>query len=385
MNTATDDFFRSRLDQMIELRHPLAVLASRMPWQEIEASIAQCFARQVRQGKKIEDVDLFGGVSALVGGGVSNAGRPRLPLRLMISLLYLKHAFNESDEGVVERWAETPTWQYFSGQEYFEHRWPCDPSLLVRFRRSLGEEGVEQLLASTINVAVTLKLIAKKQLATVIVDSTVMPKAIGHPTDSKMLETARSKLVEAAKGVGIELKQTYAKEGHHLKFKAARYAHAKQFRRMRKAIKRQWKCRTTCEFRGKVGIALTLKPNLIVGARSFEGNPYDGHTLYQQIEQEIELQASRQAVEPIIGHLKEDHRMGRCHLKGEEGDRLHAVLCAAGYNIRWLLRMIAKKGLKPFLRLIEMTAIEAAGRWFRKIWSSITPADAHPIPRLGWI
>jgi hypothetical protein len=155
MNTATtDDFFRSRLDQMIELRHPLAVLASRLPWQEIEASIAQSFARQVRQGKKIEDVDLFGGVSTIVGTGVSNAGRPRLPLRLMTSLLYLKHAFNES-----ERWAETPTWQYFSGQEYFEHRWPCDPSLLVRFRRSLGEEGVEQLLASTINVAVTLKLI----------------------------------------------------------------------------------------------------------------------------------------------------------------------------------------------------------------------------------
>jgi IS5 family transposase len=126
----------------------------------------------------------------------------------MTSLLYLKHAFNESDEGVVERWAVTPTWQHFSGQEYFEHRWPCDPSLLVRFRRSLGEEGVEQLLASTINVTVTLKLIAKKQLATVIVDSTVMPKAIAHPTGGKMLETAR-------------------------------YAHAEQFRRMRKAIKRQ--------------------------------------------------------------------------------------------------------------------------------------------------
>ena len=77
MNTATtDDFFRSRLDQMIELRHPLAVLASRMPWQEIEASIAQCFARQVRQGRKIEDDDLFGGVSALVGGGVYNATPP---------------------------------------------------------------------------------------------------------------------------------------------------------------------------------------------------------------------------------------------------------------------------------------------------------------------
>ena len=51
-------------------------------------------------------------------------------------------------------------------------------------------------------------------------------------------------------------------------------------------------------------------------------------------EQEIKLLARRQAVEPIIGHLKEDHRMGRCYLKGEEGDRLHAVLCAVGYNIR---------------------------------------------------
>ena len=51
-----------------------------------------------------------------------------------------------------------------------------------------------------------------------------------------------------------------------------------------------------------------------------------------------------QAIEPIIGHLKADHRMDRCHLKGEQGDRLHAVLCAAGYNIRWLLRMIVKKG-----------------------------------------
>lgn len=64
----------------------------------------------------------------------------------------------------------------------------------------------------------------------------------------------------------------------------------------------------------------------------------------------------RQAIEPIIGHLKQDHGMNRCHLKGEAGDRLHAVLCAAGYNIRWLLRMIARKGLAflahLFLRLL---------------------------------
>jgi IS5 family transposase len=53
----------------------------------------------------------------------------------------------------------------------------------------------------------------------------------------------------------------------------------------------------------------------------------------------------RQEIEPIIGHLKADQRMDRCNLKGSEGDALRAVLCAAGYNIRWLLRMIVKKGL----------------------------------------
>ena len=60
----------------------------------------------------------------------------------------------------------------------------------------------------------------------------------------------------------------------------------------------------------------------------------------------------RQAIEPVIGHLKSDHRMERCHLKGSLGDSLHAVLCAAGYNIRWLMRMILKYGIRHFLRLI---------------------------------
>jgi IS5 family transposase len=235
----TDDFFRYRLDQMIDLRHPLAMLANRMPWQDIEASLAQRWARQVKVGKKSEDLDLFGQVSVLADGDFSNAGRPRLTTRLIVALLYLKHAFNESDENVIHRWGETPTWQYFSGNEYFEHQWPCDPTQLGRFRKTLDEEGVEELLARTMEVAITLKLIAKKELTRVIVDSTVQEKAVAHPTDSKLLETARSKAVEAAKAEGIELKQTYAKEGQPLGYKAGRYPHARQFKRMRKVIKRK--------------------------------------------------------------------------------------------------------------------------------------------------
>ena len=458
-----DDFFRSRLDQMIDLRHPLAVLASRMPWQEIEASLAHQFARQVKAGKQIEDIGLFGPEVKVVGGGKSNAGRPRLPIRLMVSLLYLKHAFNESDEGVVERWAETPTWQYFSGMDYFEHRLPCDATLIGKFRKLIGEQGVEELLSQTISVALNLKVIPKKALETVVVDSTVQPKAIAHPTDSRLLEVARQKLVAVAKDAGISLKQTFAKEGKQLTRKAGGYAHARQFRRMRKPINRQrtivaklgrqierqmatlaedmkqtinealhkaqrlvtqtkhrktkgipklysWhapevevfakgKARTPYEFGVKVGITSTLKGNLILGARSFPNNPYDGHTLAEQLEQasilsnstikdvyvdlgyrgvdqqnpdvsikhrgkykrlndkERRLLKRRQAIEPIIGHLKSDHRMNRCHLKGAEGDAIHAVLCAAGFNIRWLLRMIRKKGIRLYLTLIKVLGL----------------------------
>jgi transposase, IS5 family len=165
------------------------------------------------------------------------------------------------------------------------------------------------------------------------------------------------------------------------------------------------KARQPYEFGVKVGIASTLSSNLIVGARAFHGNPYDGHTLNEQLEQAtILMQDSsakpatafvdlgyrgveaqnpdvhivhrgkskriseqerrqlrrRQAIEPIIGHLKADHRMDRCHLKGAQGDRLHAVLCAAGYNIRWLLRMIAKKGIalrRLYLRLCTVAGV----------------------------
>lgn len=470
---ATDDFFRSRIDHMIDLRNPLAVLASRMPWQEIEAQAARVFSRKGRAGVKMPELDLFG-EQAQRAPVTSRAGRPRVPVRIMIALLYLKHAFNESDEGVVARWGETPTWQFFSGRAYFEHRPPCDASTLIKFRKLLGEEGVEELLAQTINVAVALKLIESRELSRVIVDSTVQHKAIAHPTDSRLLETARVKLVEAAKDAGIDLKQTFAKEGKALSHKAGRYAHARQFKRMRRSIKRQrtivgrlqreidrkasaiaaavrqaldktlhkaarivaqsgqrkapkgqpklyaWhapevdciskgKARTPYEFGVKVGIASTLKGNLIVGARAFHGNPYDGHTLNEQLEQiTILMQDSaakpatafvdlgyrgvdagnpdvrivhrgkakriseqekkqlkrRQAIEPMIGHLKADHRMGRCHLKGEIGDRLHAVLCAAGYNIRWLLRMIAKKGgaflSAIFLHLCQSASLSAS-------------------------
>lgn len=182
------------------------------------------------------------------------------------------------------------------------------------------------------------------------------------------------------------------------------------------------KAKTPYEFGVKVGIASTLKSNLVVGAKAFHGNPYDGHTLNEQLvqaailmqdgkakpttafvdlgyrgvdaqnpdvhivhrgkskrisEQERKLLKRRQAIEPIIGHLKADHRMDRCHLKGEIGDRLHAVLCAAGYNIRWLLRMIVKKGVpflqRLYLRLCAMAGVQPSWWLTLRTWLAGTP------------
>ncbi len=447
---ATDDFFRSRIDQMIDLRHPLAVLAHRMPWAQIEAALAPALAHKDRSGTLVDDVDLFGPSAQVVGAGVSAAGRPRRSIRLMASLLYLKHAFDLSDEELVERWTENVVWQYFSGNEYYEPRPPCDATQIGRFRRAIGEAGVEELLKATIDTAVATKAVRPNEFERVIVDSTVQEKAIAFPTDSRLLEIARHKVVTAAKAAGIALKQTFAAEGKSLRRRAGGYAHARQYKRLRRVLKRQrtvlgivlrevqrkiatattesgatlhrlktmmeraerirtqqpkdknklyamhapevecigkGKARQPYEFGVKASIAVTHRRGLIVGARTFPGNPYDGHVLSAQLEQTSILLEDvgrtpkqvvvdlgyrgvdadnpgveiihrgrfksitnqqrrwlkrRQAIEPAIGHLKADHRMNRCWLAGSLGDALHTVLCAAGYNLRWLLRAVVR-------------------------------------------
>jgi hypothetical protein len=122
----------------------VAVLARRIPWQDIEASLAYRFARAAKVGKQIEYLDLFGAAAVVLSAvSVSKGGRPRLSLRLTVALRSLKNTFNESDEALVERFGETPTWQYFSGMAYFEHRWPCHLKADHRMNRChlLGAQG----------------------------------------------------------------------------------------------------------------------------------------------------------------------------------------------------------------------------------------------------
>ncbi|QEO95835.1 transposase [Xanthomonas oryzae pv. oryzicola] len=211
-----DELFRSRLENQIDVRHPLVQLSHRLPWSALEQVL-----------------------SPRLPATTSTGGRPALPVRLIAGLLYLKHAYDLSDEAVCERWLENPYWQFFTGEVVFQTCLPCDPSSLTRWRQRLGEAGMEELLAHTINTAHAMKAVDARELSRVIVDTTVQEKAIAHPTDSRLLEVARKKLVLLAKRHGIVLRQTYVRQGTGLSRKAGRYAHARQFKRMRKVLRRQ--------------------------------------------------------------------------------------------------------------------------------------------------
>lgn len=331
--------FQAHFKQILNPEHPLIRLADQIDWPRFDVAFADCYH---------EDL-----------------GAPAKATRLMVGLLYLKYAFDESDESVVERWVENPYWQYFCGFTHMQHEAPIDPSSLSRWRKRVGAERLELLLKETVELAVREKHVPKKDLQQVTVDTTVQEKNITYPTDSKLLYTAIRKLSEAAKTNGITLRQSYVRVGKRAVTKAGRYAHAKQFRRMRRELKRlrtwvgrlvrdirrkasdipddleevltkaerlqnqqpqdskklySWhepevqciskgKARQRYEFGQKVAVATTNRSNWIVAAKLLEGNPYDGHTLAET----LTAAESITGVEPTDAYVDKGYRGHGCH------------------------------------------------------------------------
>jgi IS5 family transposase len=169
---SSGDLYRSRLDQILDQRHELFRLAGLIDRDRFD----QEFGRFYR-----------------------SLGLPAKPTRLMVGLSYLQHTVNLSDEAVVQRWTENPYWQWFCGCDYFQHEQPCDPSSLTRWRKRLGPEGLEKLLAATIRARLDTGTVQPSSLERISVDTTVQPKAITHPTDAKLYLKALLAIVRQAK------------------------------------------------------------------------------------------------------------------------------------------------------------------------------------------
>lgn len=212
IDTAQSNLFMNRLSNQLNPRDPLFMMASEVNWSFFE----EAFSSHYPDGP----------------------GQPPKPVRLMIGLMLLQHMNGLSDEQVVHQWVHNPYWQYFCGYDYLQWDFPCDPSSLTRWRARLGEEGVEKILGQTIVTALKTQTVTPQDLKRVISDTTVMEKNITFPTDTKLLNKAREKLVTLASKFGLKLRQTYARLGRFAALNAGRYAHAKQFKRMRKEVKK---------------------------------------------------------------------------------------------------------------------------------------------------
>ena len=167
------DLFRSRLDQIIDTEHALVKLARKIDWRFLEERFGEVYT--------------------------DNPGQPPLPTRLMAGLAVLKHTYDLSDEVLCERWVENPYYQYFCGEEFFQHRLVFDRSSLTRWRNRMGEERLQALIQESLSVAARTKAIKPSELSRVIVDTTVQPKNVTFPTDAKLLNRAREKLVRLAR------------------------------------------------------------------------------------------------------------------------------------------------------------------------------------------
>ena len=404
--------YRPELVQICDPTHPLVKLTETVDWDRLDDLFGETFCTEI--------------------------GRPGISTRLMVSLHYLKFAHDLSDDDVVAGWVENPYWQYLSGMKWFEHELPIHPTSMTKWRNRIGEAGAEELLKETIEAGLRLKAVKPYQLKRINIDTTVQEKDIRFPTDARLYDRARQRLVIAAKERGIPIRQNYNRLSKKLLLKQSRHAHAKQMKRARRCTSKlrtymgrvirdidrncptpdhelksllevgthlyyqkrngknkvysvhephvecisKGKAHKRYEFGCKVSVAATSRGGWFVGAKAIHGNPYDGHTLSETIQQvkrvakrpehvfvdrgyrghdytgSIAVHVDKQrrgrtaqslwrwmkrraAIEPGIGHLKQEHRMDRNRLKGPEGDRINAILSAAGMNFSKLLRCAA--------------------------------------------
>ncbi|MDR8390298.1 IS5 family transposase [Aliifodinibius sp. S!AR15-10] len=302
--------FSPILKSFIDPKHPLVQLADRLDWSQLETEFAELY---------------------------SETGRPAHPIRLMVSLLLLKQMYGHGDESLPDVWIQNPYYQYFSGMDRFQWRFPVAPSDLSHFRGRLGPAGMEKIFGWS--VALHGKKAREKTLC---VDTTVQETNITFPTDAKLYGKVMGRLRGIAKDAGIKLKQSYRFVGKKLLRASYNGSHPKRATAARKATRKLRTCagrllrevqrrlpeevtgrhqpvlelcqqvldqqrydknkvyslhepHTACiakgkahkkyEFGRKVSLAITANSQVLVGATMAEGNAHDSKTLEDTLRQ----------------------------------------------------------------------------------------------------
>ncbi len=172
--------FHPRLDEQLHMKYPLVKLVGLIDWAHIQRAFAVPFI----------------------------SGLSRLALTARLVAVY-KHTFEVSDEAWVHTWVENLYWQLFCGETYLQTELPIDPSSRTRWRKRISEEAVEILLAASIEAVRRGGGVHKSSARLVIMDTTVMPKAIALPTNSWLLGKSPQHLAKAAENNGRRLRQNY--------------------------------------------------------------------------------------------------------------------------------------------------------------------------------
>ena len=309
-NQNQGNFFESLLKDFIDMGHELVLLSESIDWKYFEDEFSQYY---------------------------SNVGQPAMPVRLMVGSLMLKRIYNLSDESLAKAWVMNPYMQYFCGMAHFTHRFPCDPSDFVHFRKRIGEKGVEQIFAYSV------QLFGKQaQEKMTLSDTTVAENFTTFPTDSKLAKKIIDKCNKIAKSEGVPQRQTYLRTSKQLLRDTYNRSHPKRRKKAKKADRKlktiagrllreltrtlrpsslsvyqsqfdlYWKVLnqkrsdknkiyslhkpfTACiakgkahkqyEFGSKVGLITTAKTLIITAIKSFEGNPHDSKTIEPLLDQ----------------------------------------------------------------------------------------------------
>ena len=424
------DLFKPLLKEFINLNHELALLADKIDWVYFEKEFSKFY---------------------------SNIGKPAMAIRLMVGSLMLKRMYNLGDETLCEAWVRDPYMQYFCGMAHFEHKFPCDPSDFVHFRKRLGEAGVEKIFAYSVLIHGKS---AKEKVA--LSDTTVAENNTTFPTDAKLAKKIIDKCNAIARSENINQRQTYTKTSKQLLRDTHNSTHPKRYKKAKKSIRKlktiagrllrelerklpkevinayqeeldlyagvlaqkrkdknkiyslhkpftacisKGKAHKQYEFGNKVGLLTTSKTLIITAIKSFEANPHDSKTIepllnqvqanfdyqlkeviydrggkgqkqigttkistpdYRPLKRDTEYQRRckrkkfrrRAAIEPVIGHLKTQFRLGQNYLSGSSSPQINAFLAATGWNLKKMMKKLKEENQKllfaPFKSILNL-------------------------------